>query len=203
MPTLLFSELDKAIAKYEGYYTPGTLAQRQFNPGNIINSKFAESYGGVTGERGFAKFPNEAAGFAAQDALLGRYIKQGVDTPLEIINKWTPPTAEGNSPQGTMDYAAFIAKNLGIGILDSVVPGMGTVASGGKQAAEAVATEIMESTTVRLAIVGLGLVFVAGGVFMFKSVRTEVINAGSGYATGGAAGVAASVGTSLRKKAMK
>jgi hypothetical protein len=55
----------QTIQQVEGYY-PGTLAYRNNNPGNLVyTSYYAQNYGAVPGDGGFAKFPDYGTGYAA------------------------------------------------------------------------------------------------------------------------------------------
>jgi hypothetical protein len=88
---------------------------RNNNPGNIIASPFATRMG-ATGvdDKGFAVFPDAAAGERASVALLGVYGQQGLNTVEQIVGKWSPANAPGNSPQATQNYTNFVAQQLGV-----------------------------------------------------------------------------------------
>lgn len=88
---------------------------RNNNPGNIIASDFATRMG-ATGvdDKGFAIFPDAAAGERASVALLGVYGQQGLNTVEQIVGKWSPANAPGNSPQATQNYTNFVAQQLGV-----------------------------------------------------------------------------------------
>lgn len=81
----------EALARQEGFEIPGTLAARRHNPGNILESKFAQRHGAVPSDgEHFAKFPDDATGFAAMRALLlGSY--SGLPVRKAIL-KWAPAT---------------------------------------------------------------------------------------------------------------
>lgn len=90
---------------------------RNNNPGNIEDGPFARSLPGYAGSDGrFARFDTPDAGGQAKARLIGSYIQRGFDTPMEIINRWAPPT--DNNP--TQQYAAFVAQRVGIGPNDRV-----------------------------------------------------------------------------------
>jgi hypothetical protein len=80
----------EAIARQEGFYVPGTLANRRNNPGNIDEGRFAQTHGALPpdGNR-FAAWPTSEAGFAAMRALLtDDYL--GL-TLAAALDKWAPP----------------------------------------------------------------------------------------------------------------
>jgi hypothetical protein len=96
---------------------------RNNNPGNIEDGQFAKSQPGYKGSDGrFAIFDSPGAGERAAAALVSGYIGMGVDTPAEIVNRWAPPGE--NSLESRANYAAHIARTLGIGVNDKVSPAM-------------------------------------------------------------------------------
>jgi hypothetical protein len=86
----------EAIARQEGFYVPGSRANRNNNPGNIEWGAFAEEHGATrieacpAGETPrFAFFPDAATGFDAMRALLADAYS---GLPVEAaLNKWAPP----------------------------------------------------------------------------------------------------------------
>lgn len=88
---------------------------RNNNPGNIIASPFATRMG-ATGvdDKGFAIFPDAASGERAAVSLLGVYGQQGLNTVEQIVSKWSPPNAPGNTPQATQNYINFVSQQLGV-----------------------------------------------------------------------------------------
>jgi hypothetical protein len=88
---------------------------RNNNRGNIIASPFATRMG-ATGvdDKGFAIFPDMATGDRAAVSLLGVYGQQGRNTIEQIVNKWSPPNAPGNTPQATQAYVNFVSQQLGV-----------------------------------------------------------------------------------------
>jgi hypothetical protein len=88
---------------------------RNNNPGNIIASPFATRMGAVGADaQGFAIFPDAAAGERAAVGLLSVYGQQGLNTVEQIVGKWSPANAPGNTPAGTASYVNFVAKQLGV-----------------------------------------------------------------------------------------
>lgn len=104
----------EAIAREEGFYAAGSLAQRQNNPGNIEDGLFARSHGALARETiyspdfatsdtpkmggsnyvresRFAVFPTAEVGFAAMKALLSGPLYSNL-TVAEAIAKWAPET---------------------------------------------------------------------------------------------------------------
>jgi hypothetical protein len=98
-----FVRLQRAIEKQEGY-TPGTLAYRNNNPGNL---KFVGQPGATMGEGGYAKFPDYASGVEAVKRQLGIDAGRGLTLGQEI-NKWAPPN-ENNTAQ----YLANVSASTG------------------------------------------------------------------------------------------
>lgn len=89
---------------------------RNNNIGNIVDGKFAQQMPGYKGadNRGFAVFDTPEAGSAAAEHNLIAYQKMGLTTPSQIISRWSPPNAPGNSPQATANYTGFVAQKLGV-----------------------------------------------------------------------------------------
>lgn len=80
-----------------------TLAEMNKNPLNIRFNP-SNKWVGQTGEnRGFCVFKNEAYGFRAAYKILCNYIRNGIVTLEDIINRWSPP-CENN----TEKYIAFV-----------------------------------------------------------------------------------------------
>lgn len=71
------------------------LGIRNRNPGNL---KFANQYGAIRGEGGFAKFGNDEAGISALHRQLGLYFNRGVNTISKIVNKYAPASDNNNVP---------------------------------------------------------------------------------------------------------
>jgi hypothetical protein len=97
----------QAIARMEGFDVPGSLAQRNNNPGNICAGQFAAAHGAVPGPGRFAVFKTEQEGEAAQRALLvGHYAGM---TMASAIARYAPPT-ENDTPR----YLALVCKMTGL-----------------------------------------------------------------------------------------
>jgi hypothetical protein len=90
------------IARFEGVNVKGSLAQRNFNPGNL---KFRGQKGSIQGDKGFAKFKSMDEGYTA----LKSQIKLDTDRGLSLqgfTKKYAPP-----SENDTGAYYKFLRKN--------------------------------------------------------------------------------------------
>ena len=110
----------QAIAREEGYGIAGGRSTRNFNPGDINYGAFSIAHGAVGVEEvpaghnflpRFAKFPDEATGFAAMKALLSvpgtfqtlpdgsrRLISgYGGSTLSECLYRWAPPADDNDT----------------------------------------------------------------------------------------------------------
>lgn len=108
----LVDGIAQAIAQMEGFNTPGTIAQRDNNPGNLRSGP------GQTGtdSKGYAIFPDVSTGFAA----LNNQIQLNIDRGLTLyeffggkpgVYAGYAPSADSNNPIG---YANFVAQQVGI-----------------------------------------------------------------------------------------
>lgn len=113
--------LIEAIARIEGFYTPGSRPNRNNNPGDIEWGSFARMHGATALEtpKGneparFAYFPTPEAGFAALHALLSgpAYAHLTIE---EAINKYAPP-----SENQTVNYISFVCQRVGCKSTDIV-----------------------------------------------------------------------------------
>lgn len=98
-----------------GWSTPGTgktRADRNNNPGNIVDSPWTRKQPGYVGSDGrFARFASPEHGFAAMERLLGGYMAQGRTSIMSILSKYAP------SSENDVDaYARHVSKLTGIGI---------------------------------------------------------------------------------------
>lgn len=119
----------EAIARMEGWYKPGSLSQRNNNPGNI--RKFETIT--VNGEKktlvGFQKYNSPQEGWAALEKLVKRYLTgtlsvyqslkwkelwkdRAVKSPTlyEFFQVYAPDSDGNNSKK----YAEFVAKETGL-----------------------------------------------------------------------------------------
>ena len=68
------------------------------------------------GSMEFQTFPTEAAGIAAQERLLGRYHRRGLNTVSRVVETYAPRTSRGgdNTDEQVNNYTAYVAGRLGI-----------------------------------------------------------------------------------------
>jgi hypothetical protein len=106
----LTSDIASAIAQMEGYNTPGTLAARNNNPGNLRSGP------GQTGTSGgFAVFPDPQTGWNALDNQVQLNIGRGLTLQQFFAGgngyPGYAPSADSNNPT---QYAAFVGTRAGI-----------------------------------------------------------------------------------------
>jgi len=108
----LIDKIALAIAKMEGFFKPGSLAQRNNNPGNL------RSWGNRPVVGGYAKFDTPEEGWAALKQQIRRNIDRGLNL-LEFfggkpgVYAGYSPAADKNDP---VNYARFVAREAGIDI---------------------------------------------------------------------------------------
>jgi hypothetical protein len=196
LSNLLYPKTDSAIAQFEGYGQAGTLATINNNPGNLVWGSFALSHG-ATGidPNGFAIFPNSDSGSTAEDALVNYYAIKNA-TISDLISAWAPPTAPGNTPSGTQSYTDFVARALNAtpstlvtaaenGITqndaspqqpNSSLSNLASIL--GSLAGNAIAPGMGSTITSiwgRVAALIIGLIFIAGAIYLFRPVN-QVVN---------------------------
>ena len=195
----MFPSLDQAIGQFEGFGTPGTIATRQNNPGNLVYGPFAQSMGASgAGTNNIAIFPNSQTGLSAMDSLIQQFAGSGYNIQ-QLINTWAPGNAPGNSPQSTQNYTNYVAQQTGatpttpvaalqqgnqilanagamLGGLTGSVIGGGTnpalVAQGSVQGGNAgsnLQTAISGWSFSRITSIAVGLIAIAGSIYLFKS----------------------------------
>ncbi len=106
----LTDSISQAIATMEGFYTAGSIAQRNNNPGNL------RSWGSNPVVDGYAKFPTVADGWAALNQQVNLNISRGLSLYEFFGGKpgvyaGYSPSADANNPQA---YAVFVAGRVGI-----------------------------------------------------------------------------------------
>lgn len=106
----------------------GSRAGRNNNPGNITDSPFARRQPGYIGSDGrFARFATPAAGWAAQERLLGSYMSGGRSTIASIIAKWAPRNENNVAAYvGAVERAMAVSRyaHLGQGQVHSLMAAM-------------------------------------------------------------------------------
>ncbi|MFD3437214.1 peptidoglycan-binding protein [Streptomyces sp. NPDC058685] len=97
--------------------TGGSISWTNKNPGNIVRSSEAESYGAYPGKYNylFAIFPSEEAGFQAIRKFL-RHPNRRTKTILEMMKIYAPSGHGANTPE---KYAQAIVDALGGGVTTS------------------------------------------------------------------------------------
>jgi hypothetical protein len=110
MGNVSIDSLAQAIAQMEGYNSPGTLAQRNNNPGNLRSGQ------GQTGSSGgFAVFATPEDGWAALNNQISLNASRGLTLNEFFAGKpgvygGYAPSADSNDPAG---YAAYVAGRVG------------------------------------------------------------------------------------------
>lgn len=108
-----YGALDQAIANFEGFNVPGSIAQRQNNPGNLVYGQYAIDHGAIqSGTNGIAVFPDVQTGLQAEDANVGNLVNQGLSLS-DLLAKWSPPSADGNSQAILDHYISSVSKSTG------------------------------------------------------------------------------------------
>lgn len=121
----LVDRIAEAIARMEGYFQPGSIAQRNNNPGNL------RSWGARPVESGYVKFNTPEEGWAALKQQIRRNIDRGLNL-LEFfggkpgVYAGYSPAADRNDP---VNYARFVARQAGV---DLTTP-LRDLLSGGSQ----------------------------------------------------------------------
>lgn len=179
----MFPSLDLAMARFEGFGLPGTIATRNNNPGNLVYGSFAINHGAIGSDNGFATFPDVATGFGAMDSLLQSYANRG-ETLASAIAKWN---GNGDNSPAYTNYVAGktgvtpdtplssldILGQLGLGNVVGKAAGAATDAVTGG-VTSAVGTFFGISWT-RIASFAIGLICVIIGLMSFKPVNDVVV----------------------------
>jgi len=106
----LVDSISEAIAREEGFYTPGTIAARNHNPGNL------RSWGSRPIVDGYAAFPTDADGWQALRVQVTKNINRGLTLTEFFVGKpgvyaGYSPAADRNRP---LEYAQFVAGVVGL-----------------------------------------------------------------------------------------
>ena len=110
------NDLMLSIANMEGFNTPGTIANRLNNPGNL---RYAPTQSGssVTASGTFATFDTPQEGWDALQSYIDGKASQGV-TLRNFIYTYAPP-----SENDTSSYLNYVSGQLGMGV-DSSLAGL-------------------------------------------------------------------------------
>jgi hypothetical protein len=103
-------DLAQAIARFEGFYQPNSLAARNNNPGNL------RSWGSYPVVNGYVKFPDVATGWGALKVQVLKNIDRGLSLNEFFGGKpgvysGYAPSSDANDPA---NYARTVAGWLGI-----------------------------------------------------------------------------------------
>jgi hypothetical protein len=188
MSALAFPSIDQAIANFEKSNPAYN------NPGSIMYGPFATAHGAVdAAPNGLAIFNDPNQGMAATDALVQHYAGMGFDINA-LINKWAPGSAPGNTPGSTSNYINAVAGAVGAtpstpvaatksypfynpgGIFTNchTDPNAAGCFGGATNAITDAITGNSKSNTPsafsfgRIVSVILGLILIAGGIFLLK-----------------------------------
>jgi len=132
---LNYPSIDAAITKFEGSGTPGSIGAQNNNPGNLVYAPWESKYGCTPGGAGgFAQCPTPEAGQQIQDALVTTYVDQGLSI-TDLISKWSPPTAAGNSQASTSNYISSVAADTGMDPTTSIAAQLSAAAPADGQTA--------------------------------------------------------------------
>jgi len=106
----LTDSIAQAIATMEGFFKPGTISQRQNNPGNL------RSWGNRPVVGGYAVFDSAQDGWTALNKQITLNIGRGLNLYEFFAGKpgvygGYSPSADSNDPKG---YAVFVASRVGI-----------------------------------------------------------------------------------------
>jgi hypothetical protein len=129
----LVQEMAKYIARMEGAYTPGTVAWRNENPGNLDNSPHAigrDAHGHAVYERlahGWGDLEDYIAEHinAHPRLTLRTFFAGERDAAGKVIEGGFPGYAPDADPRGhndAMKYAQFMADQLGLSIDELLLP---------------------------------------------------------------------------------
>lgn len=100
------TSLANAISTFEGFLIPGSVAQRNNNPGNL---KYVGQAGAIGKDsQGFAIFGSVADGQAALISQLGLYADRGL-TLSQMMNIYAP-----SSENDTNTYLNYVSSQTGI-----------------------------------------------------------------------------------------
>lgn len=106
------TKLAQLIAREEGFFSAGTLPQRNHNPGDLRHSPHSQHPGDPDA---IGAIDTDADGWADLDRQLRMYAERGL-TLQQAIYEWAPPTEND-----TERYLAFVVNGFG-GMVDADAP---------------------------------------------------------------------------------
>src|SRR6266436_2057696 len=111
----LTESIAQAIASMEGFFKPGTIAQRQNNPGNL------RSWGNYPVVGGYVQFPDAQTGWDALYSQVDKNIGRGLTLNEFFAGKsgvygGFAPGSDANNPAGYAQYVATEAGGLPLGV---------------------------------------------------------------------------------------
>jgi hypothetical protein len=74
----------------------------------------------------FQRFNSPQEGIQAQEALLGRYLKRGLNNVSSIVETYAPRKSRGgdNSDASVNNYIGYVAKRMGVSPTSALDAGM-------------------------------------------------------------------------------
>jgi len=101
------SKLAEAIAHEEGFFIPGSLPNRDNNPGDLRHSP--HSFHSVDAPDAIGQIDTSTDGWADLERQLALYVKDDSTITLaQAIYKWAPPTENNSSA-----YLTYVVNYLG------------------------------------------------------------------------------------------
>lgn len=181
------SSIAQAIARFEGGLTPGTIAYNNNNPGNLKYSYWETQYGASEGVNGFALFPSFGSGMDALNARVTELENSG-DSIAQLIHTWAGSQYPGNSSQSESNYVNFVAQKTGLNATQPInqqtsswlhhalsflnmfgaLPGNSPIDK---------AKHFAENDVSRMVTGIIGLICIAGAIYLFKPTQTVIKSA--------------------------
>lgn len=193
---LIYPTLDAAIAKAEGYGTMGAIPTLAYNPGDIVAGPWATAHGATgsvlaKGGQAIAVFPDEVTGYAAEDVLIAEKYAGGSiadlgrgwlgrDAPRSDVDSWiknlglglpaSTPVSQTAAPASASTGATPSSPSLYRRAMDAI-EGKGEFS---KYRANPLSDTLFGLSLGRIAAFALGLIVIAGALYLFKPVQNVV-----------------------------
>lgn len=102
------------MVRLAAFSSGGLTINRNNNPGALR----------IPGSKKFQRFASVGEGVRAQEGLLARYHKRGLNTVSKVIETYAPRTKRGgdNTDEQVNNYIAYVARRLGVNPADSLSP---------------------------------------------------------------------------------